>query len=111
MKRIGLLLMMVGLLAAATPALAQDAKLVTSSGQVVSVDAKANSVVVKVEVNPGESRDVSFNVAADTKIIKDGKPLQIAGVMTGDKVTISFRTVNGKNVAVNIGIESNPAGT
>lgn len=109
MKRIGVWMVLLGLLVAAMPALAADAQYVTSSGQVVSVDAKANAVMVKVENSPGETRDVSFTVGKDTKIIKSGEEIGISGLTAGDKVTITFQTVNGKNMAVNVGVEAKPA--
>ncbi len=109
MKRIGLWIVIVGLLVAAIPAMVGDAKFVTSSGQVVSVDTQANSVMVKVENSPGETRDVSFTIGKDTRFIKAGEAIGITGIMNGDKITITFQTVNGKNVAVNVGIESKPA--
>jgi Cu/Ag efflux protein CusF len=109
MKRIGLWIVILGLLFAAIPASAGDPKLATSSGQVVSVDTKANAVVVKVETNPGEASEIPFTIAKETKVIKGGDDVGIAGIMTGDRVTVTFQTVNGKNVAVNVGIESKPS--
>jgi len=112
MKRMGILMLVVGLLVAALPSFAgeaKEAKLTTSSGEVVSVDPKASAVVVKVEETPGAATDVSFIVGKDAKIVKMGKPIALDGIMAGDRVTITFQNVNGKNMAVNVGVEAKPA--
>jgi len=109
MKRIGIGILLTGLLVSALPALAADAKLVTSSGEVVAVDAGANSVTVKVEATPGETTEMAFSMGKDTKITKQGQAIGVDKIMPGDKVTITFQTVNGKNVAVNVGVIGKPA--
>jgi len=109
MKRIGLGILILGLLVSALPALAGDPKLVTSNGEVVAVDAAANAVTVKIETTPGETTEMAFSMGKDTKIVKQGQPIGLDKVMPGDKVTITFQTVNGKNVAVNVGVVGKPA--
>jgi Cu/Ag efflux protein CusF len=109
MKRIGIGILLLGLLVSALPALAENPKLVTSSGEVVAVDAAANAVTVKVETTPGETTEMAFSMGTETKIVKQGQAIGLDKVMPGDKVTISFKTVNGKNVAVNVGVVGKPA--
>jgi len=109
MKRIGLFVLLVGLLVSALPALAGDSKLATSSGEVVAVDASANAVTVKIETTPGETTEMAFAMGKETKIVKKGQAIGLDKIMPGDKVTITFQTVNGKNVAVNVGVVEKPA--
>jgi len=82
----------------------------TLSGQVVSVDAKAGTILVKVDAGQGQSKDLSFSVTADTKIMLKGtEPMPLASVHAGDKVTVNSKAANGKNVALSIGVEPKAA--
>ena len=78
-------------------------------GQVVSIDAKAKAMIVKFENKPGRANDIPFTVNRRTKVTKAGRRFGIAGITAGEKITVTFQTVNGKNVAVNVGIESKSA--
>src|SRR5262249_28727730 len=91
------------------------AGLTMTKGQVVSSDSRSNTLVVKVDHktgmgSPGSmgstiSEDISFVVGPDTKILKGSKKASLSEVSTGDRVTVNYKTVDGKNMAVSIGIE------
>jgi hypothetical protein len=84
-----------------------SAGLTMTKGQVVSSDSRSNTLVVKVDKAPtsGEQSDMSFVVGPDTKILKGSKKASLSEVASGDKVTVNYKTVGGKNMAVSIGIE------
>ena len=92
-----------------------SAGLTMTKGQVVSSDAQSNTLVVKVENKTGmgspsmgstaTGSDMSFVVGPDTKILKGSKKASLSEVSSGDRVTVNYRTVGGKNMAVSIGIE------
>ena len=103
--RTGITLLAAGLLLSSAAIAADESKLTTMNGTVVSTDAQANSIVVKVDQG-GKSEDVTVAVAPDTKIIKAGKKIALMDVAGGEKVTVNYRTVDGKKQAVSIGVES-----
>jgi Cu/Ag efflux protein CusF len=109
MKRIVLGVAIFGLLIAASPPASGYARLVTSSGRVVSVDTKENAMVVKFENSPGRTADIPFAVNRQTKVTRAGHRVRLAKIRTGDVVTVTFETVGGKNIAVNVGVEPKPA--
>jgi hypothetical protein len=92
-----------------------SAGLTMTKGQVVSSDSRSNTLVVKVENKAGtgspgnmgspSGEDISFVVGPDTKILKGSKKASLSEVSSGDRVTVNYRTVGGKNMAVSIGIE------
>jgi hypothetical protein len=95
--------------AAAAPAAiaaTDNARMATAGGMVTSIDTVGNSLVVKVEGQPGEVHDVTFVVAADSKLLKDGAAVTLEDLKQGDKVTVTYKAQSGKNVVVNIGVES-----
>ena len=104
--RTAMLLVAAGLLAGSSVLAADAGKLTTLSGTVVSADAKAGSMVVKVDAGSGKTEDVTVAVPADAKIIKAGKKIALADVGGGEKVTVNCRTVDGKKQAVSIGVET-----
>ncbi len=73
------------------------AKVKQITGEVTAVDAKANTLTVK-----GKKADVSLTTDEKTtvKIGKEKKTL--ADVMVGDKATVKYAEVDGKNVAKSI---------
>ena len=98
------------------------AGLTMTKGQVVSSDSSSNTLVVKVDNKTGmgssgsagnagsgmgnpSGEDMSFVVGPDTKILKGSKKASLSEVSSGDHVTVNYRTVGGKNMAVSIGIE------
>jgi len=111
MKRTAVCVFLLSLLLAAVSVFGEEAKVVTTaSGEVVSVDAKTKSLLVKVENDPaGQSRDLTFAVGQETKILKDSQPIALSDIKAGDKVTVSFRTASGKNMAMSIDVQTKPA--
>jgi Cu/Ag efflux protein CusF len=106
MKLIGTCLFVLVLLASAAVAGPESARLSTAGGQIASIDSAANMVVVKVVGQTGESQDLSFVVAEDSKIVKGGAAVTLGDLKQGDKVTVTYQAKGGKNVIVNIGVES-----
>jgi Cu/Ag efflux protein CusF len=84
----------------------ESARLATAGGMVASIDAAARSLVVKVEGQKGDAHDMTFVVAEDSKLVKDGAAVTLEDLKQGDKVTVTYKTESGKNVVVNIGVES-----
>jgi len=88
------------------PSQQSTAGLTMTKGQVVSSDARSNTLVVKIDKAPGGAQsDMSFVVGPDTKILKGSKKASLAELSGGDKVTVNYKTVAGKNMAVSIGVE------
>jgi len=79
-------------------------KTMTVNGQLVSIDAKAATVVVKADAASGPARDLSFGVGPKTKILKDGNTVALADLKPGDKVSVEYESVSGKNMALAIGV-------
>ena len=104
--RTAMLLVAAGLLAGSSVLADDIGKLTTMSGTVVSADAKAGSILVKVDSGSGKTEDVTVVVPADAKIIKAGKKIALGDVGGGEKVTVNYRTVDGKKQAVSIGVET-----
>ena len=109
MKRIGLWAVIVGLVFAASSAASGHTPLVTSSGQVVSIDTKAKAMVVKFENRPGHATKVPFVVHKRTKVTKAGHRVGITGIKPGDRIDVTFQIADGRSVAVKVGIESKRA--
>ena len=76
-----------------------------AKGQVVSADTQTKTIVVKIETTPGQVDNVSFTLGPETKIIKGSKNIQLSDVLGGDNVTVNYKTVAGKKMAVSIGVE------
>jgi ABC-type Fe3+-hydroxamate transport system substrate-binding protein len=83
--------------ATAKTAKAAKVKHEVMTGNVVSVDALANKVVVKDA--KGEETIVA---SANTKVELGGKPAKIAELQTGEKVTVMYAMKGGKKVATDI---------
>jgi Cu/Ag efflux protein CusF len=92
--------------APAAVAASDSARMATAGGMITSIDTAAKSLVVKVEGQQGEAHDVTFVVAEDSKLLKDGAAVDLADLKQGDKVTVTYRAQSGKNIVVNIGVES-----
>jgi len=101
-----MLLVAAGLLAGSSVLAAEAGKLTTMTGTVVSADAKSGSILVKVDSGSGQTEDVTVVVPADAKIIKAGKKIALGDVGGGEKVTVNYRTMDGKKQAVSIGVET-----
>jgi Cu/Ag efflux protein CusF len=106
MKLTAMVLMGSMLFASSALASTDTPRLSTATGHVASIDGEANSMVVKMDGPNGDSQDVTFVAAADSKIIKDGTAIALADLKQGEKVTITYKSQEGKNVIVNIGVES-----
>jgi len=104
MKRMALWTGISSLLLGATLALAGEPKVAMSTGQVVSVDPVASTVVVKVENASGDASEVTFSVAKEATISRAGEHITLDGLAAGDRITITFKTVEGKNVATNVSV-------
>lgn len=92
---------------AAAPAKAEEkkaekkapAKVMSVSGEVTAVDAKANTLTVK-----GKKGDVMLT-ADDKTTVKIGKDKKSLGdVKAGDKATVKYSEADGKNVAKSIAV-------
>lgn len=92
----------------ASPILASPevARLSTAAGMIASVDNEAHSVVVNIGDPKGDSKEVTFFTADESKIIRDGAAIALTDLKQGDKVTITYKAQDGKNVIVNVGVES-----
>jgi Cu/Ag efflux protein CusF len=102
-------LLLIAPAAAAEPAAlaaTDNARMATARGMVTSIDAVAKSMVVTVADEKGNAHDVTFVVAEDSKLIKGGAAVTLDELKEGDKVTVTYRAQSGKNVVVNIGVES-----
>jgi Cu/Ag efflux protein CusF len=70
----------------------------TFKGEVVSIDAEAQTFKVKGE----ESKEMSFHVSDDAKIRIDGEQKALAELAEGAQVTVTYVTKDDKHTAVDI---------
>jgi hypothetical protein len=96
------------LLSAISLGTAGDVHLATATGHLVAVDAAGKTLVVNVEEHPGETKDVTFTLDDDSKIVKDGAAIAATELKSGDSVTVTYKQGDAKNVVVNIGVSSKP---
>lgn len=106
MKIIGMCLAVLMLIASSAVAAVDAPRMATASGQITSIDTVAKALVVKVADPRATKSDVTFILADDSKIIKDGAAVGLDDLKQGDKVTVTYRAEDGKNVVVNIGVGS-----
>jgi len=88
-------LVVFGLAGAFVPTYAQEkveAKAVSVSGEVVSVDVAKSEVVVKQlkDAVAGVYENTAISVAAETKIKKGEAVLKLSDLVAGDKVTVTY---------------------
>jgi hypothetical protein len=76
---------------------AKGAKASTIMGSVVSVDAIANTIIVKVK--KGED---TISVESGAKIMSGKKEIALGDIKADAKVTVTTKTVDGKKVATKI---------
>jgi hypothetical protein len=69
----------------------------TMKGSVVSVDAIANTIVVK-----GKKAEQTFQVDPAAKIVLNKKEVKLADVKKDTKVVVTYKEVDSKKVAVGI---------
>lgn len=71
-------------------------------GEVVSVDATANTITIKTKSGKSDT----LNVDEKTKIEKAKKEIALSEVSAGDKVMIAFKVVDSKKIVKTIKISS-----
>jgi hypothetical protein len=99
------MVLMVSMLFASSVFASQDTpRMATAAGLVSSVDTETNALVVKIDDPKAAAREVTFVAADESKIIKDGAAIALAELKQGDRVTITYKAEDGKNVIVNIGV-------
>ena len=74
------------------------------SGTVVSVDAVANTIIVKVK-----KVEDTLTVEAGAKIVSGKKEITLGDIKADAGVTVSFKVVDGKKVATKISEKAAPA--
>jgi Cu/Ag efflux protein CusF len=47
---------------------------------------------------------MTFVVADDSKIVKDGAAVTLSDLKAGDKISVTYHAEDGRNVVVNIGV-------
>jgi hypothetical protein len=77
----------------------------TITGTVVSVDAVANTIIVKTK-----KAEDTLSVEAGAKITSGKKEIALGDIKTDASVTVSCKTVDGKKVAVSIKEKAAAAG-
>ena len=103
MKRLSLLGLVLLLAVGLATTLASDEDSVT--GETVTVDVQHGTVTVQVEPASDEETDpVTFVVNADTKILRDGEPIDLADLAPGTRVAVNFRVMEDANIALAIGV-------
>jgi Cu/Ag efflux protein CusF len=92
----------------AAPAKAEEkkapAKVKQVTGEVAAVDAAAKTLTVK-----GKKGDVALTADDKTSVMVGKDKKTLADVKAGDKVTVKYAEMNGKNVAKNIVVSAAPA--
>lgn len=104
MKIIGTCLMVLMLFASAAFAAVEKPPLGTAGGLIASIDGSAGSLIVKLDAKSGPPHEMTFVVAPDSKIVKDGAAVALSDLKAGDKVNVTYHLEDGKNVVVNIGV-------
>jgi Cu/Ag efflux protein CusF len=94
------------LLASALFAATETPRLSTANGSIASVDAAANSFVVRVIDQKGAGQDMTFVVADDSKLVRGGSSIGLVDLKQGDKVSITYQAKDGRNMVVNVGVEA-----
>ena len=108
MKPMRILALVSMLIAVCVPATASDGPLGTVKGTVAAMDASAGLLVIKLDPNQGDrTGEMSFFVSGEAKIVRAGETIALIEVLKGDRVTITYRSTDTRNVVVNMGVESN----
>lgn len=88
----------------AAPAKKAPVKVQQVTGEVGAVDAAAKTITVK-----GKKGDVALTTDDKTSVKMGKAKKALADVKAGDKVTVKYTEVNGKNVAKSIAVTIAPA--
>lgn len=80
------------------------AKVKQVTGEVAAVDAKAMTITVSKKVK-GKAVETVVTVDDKTKIALGKEKKTLADVKAGDKVTVKYTEVDGKNVAKSVAIK------
>lgn len=83
---------------------AEKPKIKQVTGDVKAVDMKAKTITVSKMVK-GKAEETVVIVDDKTKIMKDKEQKTLADVKVGDKVTIKYTEVEGKNIAKSVAIK------
>ncbi len=83
---------------------AEKPKVKQVTGEVKVVDTKAKTVTVTKTVK-GKAEETTVTVDDKTKIMRDKESKTLADVKVGDKVTVKYKEVEGKNIAKSIAIK------
>jgi len=83
-------------LMAVSPARADEAR-----GRIKSVDKDSARVVVTAE-----GKDLTLKVKGECKILLDGKKVELEDLSTDQKVTVTYKTEDGEDMAQEIVAES-----
>jgi Cu/Ag efflux protein CusF len=106
MKFLAMCLVLSMAFAAAVFSAVDTSPMTTAAGRIASIDSDANSLVVKLDAPKGDVMDLTLVVADDSKIIKNGATVALSDLKQGDKITVTYKSEDGKNVIVNIGVDS-----
>jgi Cu/Ag efflux protein CusF len=78
---------------------ATKAKMMKTTGEVVSIDALAKTLTVK-----GDKGDMTFGVNDQTKIVSGKETKLLGDLKAGEKVTVSYSEMQGKKIAQQIAL-------
>jgi len=105
MRIVGTCLMVLMMFASAAFAAVENPRLATAGGRIASIDSAAQSLTVKVDGAKGANAgEMTFVVADDSKIVKDGAAVTLSDLKAGDKINVTYHAEDGRNVVVNIGV-------
>lgn len=93
--------------ATATPAAPAAPAVKQVTGMVKT--ATADSVVVSTGKDKLSMKDMTFGLAADTKIMKDGKAITAKDLTDKDTVTVHYSEADGKMHAKSVAVRGKPA--
>jgi hypothetical protein len=63
-----------------------------ATGEVVSVDAATHVLTLKTQAKMGSTKEMSFSLPADAKVMKDGQTVAVADLKPGEQITVTYRT-------------------
>ena len=90
-----------GVAASATSGTTKKAASLAIKGSVVSVDAIANTIVVKVTKGKVEKED-TLSIESGAKILSGKKEITLGDITAGNEVSVVYKMSEGKKVATKI---------